>query len=217
MADEFPTQDDGDQNRKRIKINTVLDDVEKGQQGDPLLVGAVNTKEWISRPFQYDVTMWRPVGKGRVSPPDMINTWARIGVKVVMKEFREELVFDDQNRHAPEPKIALLRTDVSYVSRGGVFEAFHDDGQIDETFLQYSGTIAPAFKMMNLETGFRVFERKNVKEIIKAVTENVPHLELKEDALDQESADCFPKLECCVQFGESSFNFLSRLMAQFGI
>src|SRR5262249_46633526 len=79
---------------------------------------------------------------------------------------------------------------------------------------QYSATIVPAFKMMAYESMYRVFENKKVDAIVDAVTDGFPNLKINKDRLKNAN---FPIIPYCVQYNETTFNFLSRLMAQFGI
>src|SRR5260370_41346725 len=87
MADEdkFPTQDDGKKHRGRLKIHTVLDSLpsEKQLPGDPLLLLWAKGTEDFSKPFSYNVKVWRSKDRPRLSPADLINTPVSISVKVV--------------------------------------------------------------------------------------------------------------------------------------
>src|SRR5208337_2776026 len=85
---------------------------------------------------------------------------------------------------------------------------------IDDTFRQYSGTIVPVLKMMDHQVAFRVFERLTVLNVINSVALNFPGLSINQKLLENQT---FPQMEYCVQFQETSYNFLSRLMNQFGI
>ncbi len=84
MADEFLSQAG-----RRLKISTALDGTETWWGGDPLLLIAVAGEEWVSRPFEYTVTLWREVHqdkpnmpKGYVFPQDMINTKVKFGIMI---------------------------------------------------------------------------------------------------------------------------------------
>src|SRR3954454_8036441 len=208
MADPPPFTQTG----KRLEIHTVLND------GTPLINALlliwVKGSEEVSQPYTYHVKMWRLVNNTRppIPPADMINTQASIHTN-----FKQTLK-DNPNRDNAEPEIR------THVRRCGVFETFNDEGLVLGTtaevegekfqIRQYSGTIVPAFKMMSYETAYRVFENKTVIEIIDEVTDGFPNFKLDKSRLGSAS---FPKMAYCVQYNESTFNFLSRLMAQFGI
>ena len=208
MADPPPFTQTG----KRLEIHTVLND------GTPLINALlliwVKGSEEVSQPYTYQVKMWRLVNNTRppIPPADMINTQASIYIN-----FKQTLK-DNPNRDNAEPEIR------THVRRCGVFETFNDEGLVlgttaevqGEKFQigQYSGTIVPAFKMMSYETAYRVFENKTVIEIIDEVTDGFPSFKLDKSRL---GSAAFPKMAYCVQYNELTFNFLSRLMAQFGL
>ena len=70
--------------------------------------------------------------------------------------------------------------------------------------------------MLDREVLFRVFENQDVVAILETVLKGVPNLLINTKALHSASLK-FPEMEYCVQFGESTFAFLVRLMARFGI
>jgi uncharacterized protein involved in type VI secretion and phage assembly len=200
------------QTGKRLEIHTVLND------GTPLISALlliwVKGSEEVSQPYTYQVKMWRLVNNTRppIPPADMINTQVSIHLNF------KQTIKDDTVHRKTEPEIR------THVRRCGVFETFNDEGLVLGTqadvlgekfhIRQYSGTIVPAFKMMAYETAYRVFENKTVVDIIDEVTDGFPNFRRDKSRL---SSAAFPKMPYCVQYNESTFNFLSRLMAQFGI
>ena len=200
------------QTGKRLEIHTVLND------GTPLINALlliwVKGSEEVSQPYTYQVKMWRLVNDTRppIPPADMINTPASIHVNF------KQTIKDDPIRDNAEPEIK------THVRRCGVFETFNDEGLVlgtpaevlSEKFniRQYSGTIVPAFRMMSYEAAYRVFENKTVIDIIEDVTDGFPNFKIDKSRL---SSAGFPRMPYCVQYDESTYNFLSRLMAQFGI
>ena len=197
---------------KRLEIHTVLND------GSPLINALlliwVKGSEEVSQPYTYQVKMWRLVNNTRppIPPADMINTQVSIHIN-----FKQTL------KDNPIPRQCRAgNTDACQAVRR--FETFNDEGLVLGTTAkcrarnsrsrQYSGTIVPAFKMMSYETAYRVFENKTVIEIIDEVTDGFPNFNLDKSRLGSAS---FPKMAYCVQYNKSTFNFLSRLMAQFGL
>jgi uncharacterized protein involved in type VI secretion and phage assembly len=218
----MPDQPRFKQTGRRLEIHTVLDGLEADPDIDPLLLVYVKGTEEISQPFSYTVKMWRLVddqNRPPLPPGDMINIRAAIHINL-----KETVEVGEASPSQDDPNTDTVSEVKSHVRRCGVFETFNDDGTIlgeTETVLgqtfrvrQYSGTVVPAFKMMAYETAYRVFENKNAVQIIHEVTDRFPHFRLNDDRLNN---TFFPKMPYCVQFGESTFNFLSRLMAQFGI
>jgi uncharacterized protein involved in type VI secretion and phage assembly len=198
------------QTGRRLEIQTRL--LPTDPNIDPLLLIWAKGSEEISQPYTYHVKMWRLVNRNNppIPPGDMINTRCSIhfNIKATVKE------------DALDSGGTVKQT---HVRRCGVFETFNDEGFVlgpptkvlgtDFRIRQYSATIVPPFKMMAYETAYRVFENKNVVNIIEEVTDGFPNFRK-----DISRIQAFmPKMQYCVQYNESTFNFLSRLMAQFGI
>ena len=194
MADINVVTESDTQQNKLLRIDTVLSAKEKGTAGDPLLLVKIQGNEGISQPFSYDVTMFRDKGKRDIDPDQLINTVARIGIKPA----------SDQD----EVPASL------YFPRKGVIEHFERASGNVRGFRVYNARIVPAFKLMGLEIRYRIFEHKTPKQIIDEVLTGFPNLKFNTSLLGQ---DKLPTLEYCVQYGESSFAFLSRLMATYGM
>jgi uncharacterized protein involved in type VI secretion and phage assembly len=218
MVDRAPVQ-----SGKRLAIHTVLDGVPHPKDIDPLLLVFVKGTEDVSQPYSYEVRMWRLIDKELqpIAPGDMINTAVAIDINL-----RETLEVGEASRfqqHIDESIVPGGKID-TFVRRWGVFETFNDDGLVlgenrdldDKKFLvrQYSGTIVPAFKMMSYEVAYRVFEDKTVLQVIHELTDSCPNFKLDDERVKKID---FPTIPYCVQFGESTYNFLSRIMARFGI
>ena len=158
------------------------------------LLVMVNGTEGVSIPYSYDVTLFRPKTKPDINPKLIINTVATIRI----------------DTSDPKNLVRFFRT--------GVFEHFEKagTGTKNDDFRVYTGRIVPAFKMLDREVLFRVFENQNVVTILDTVLKGVPNLLINISAL-RSAALKFPKMEYCVQFGESTFAFVLRLLARFGI
>jgi uncharacterized protein involved in type VI secretion and phage assembly len=157
-------------------------------------IGVVNGMEGISIPYSYDVILFRDKTKPDILPEKIINTVARIGINKGQGNKPEEFF------------------------RTGVFEHFEKagTGTKNDTFRMYRGRIVPAFKLLDREVRFRVFENRDVVEILETILRGVSNLEINTSLLRRANA-AFPKMEYCVQFGESTLAFLLRLMERFGI
>ena len=193
MADEAPTG-------KALTIDTVLGQAKNQDQTDPLMLTTVTGTEGISQCFVYDVSMARHPDLRDVVPQDLIGTMARIGIQQTGSTF--------------------------YIYRTGIIQNFQKtgvytgaDGMVAASthLLQYRARIVPAFQMLAQENRFRIFEKCDVMQIIKKIcdeinkkfttfTYNIDHINTS-----------FPTMEYCVQFGESTYAFLMRLMDRFGI
>ena len=172
---------------KLLRIDTILP---KTGSFDPLLLTMVSGSEGISKPFSFDVTMYRPNQLDDLGPGALINTPVTLGIQPQEKD------------------------DPFFIKRKGVFEHFERSPGDIRGYRVYIGRIVPAFKMLARETVFRVFQDKNVKEILEEVFKDFPNLKTNTKLLE---SDKFPKLEYCVQFGENSLAFVTRMMAVFGI
>jgi uncharacterized protein involved in type VI secretion and phage assembly len=197
-------------------LTTLLIDTWKGPQqttGDrgPLLLAAVQGIEGLSMPYAYDLTIYHSLDDFDIDPPEMINTWATIGMR------------------GPSSK---LFPDLGYYSyRRGVFQNFEKDETThkqDEGLMTdyrvYKARIVPAFKMLDFEIRYRVFEDMTVLQIMQEVMNGFPQISSYSDYVDESNITSTDKkklklkpMPYCVQFGESSFNFLSRLMGLFDI
>ncbi len=206
-----------------LRIDTILnsDPAESKFQGDPLLLVKLDGVEGISRLFAYDVIMLRDAGgaqgetvNGQKRPPidttKLIGTHAEIGARPSNSADQKE--------------------DEIFFKRVGMFETFEDILGLDIThFLKiherdfhiYRARVVPWVKVLSRDICYRVFEQKTVVEIIDAIADEAkntfPHVIIDSSALKDAKFPPFPPIDYCVQYGESTLEFLSRLMARFGI
>ena len=154
----------------------------------------VNGTEGVSLPYSYDVTLFRRKSESDIFPNQIINTVATIRID-----------------NSDQKKLVRFH-------RTGVFEHFEKagTGTKNDDFRVYTGRIVPAFKMLDREVLFRVFENQDVITILETVLKGVPNLLINTNELRSAGLK-FPKMEYCVQFGESTFAFVLRLLARFGI
>jgi uncharacterized protein involved in type VI secretion and phage assembly len=181
-----------------LNIDTIYGLEEDFTEDDaPFLLTLVQGVEGVSVPFSYDVTLFRSPSLPDVDVSKLINTRVAIGIK------------DKDN---------------SWFRRRGVIASMAKTGTsnvrhtMQGNFFVYTAHIVPAFKMLDNEVTFRTFENMKISEIFKEVIHGFPGIPDSGyvnfgllTAEEDETIDYY------VQFGESSFNFLSRLMAQFGI
>ncbi len=216
MADDDPKESG------YLKIDTILnsDPDEKDFAGDPLLLVKMEGTEGISRLFGYNVIMLRDAGgaegernaKGEKRPPidpkKLIGTHVSLGAR---QDVDEEL----------------------FLTRVGMFETFRNVLSVDVThfavfkigvnirdFHIYRARVVPWVKVLSRDICYRIFEGKTVVEIIDAIAAEAkkafPHILIDTSELTSDG-HAFAPMEYCVQFGESTLDFLSRLMARFGI
>ncbi|MDE3106481.1 MAG: type VI secretion system tip protein VgrG, partial [Acidobacteriota bacterium] len=71
--------------------------------------------------------------------------------------------------------------------------------------------LEPWLALARMRNHYRIFQEQTVAEIVRTV------LDAYGWPLDMRCADSYPKLDYQVQYGETDFDFVSRLMAQWGL
>ena len=93
-----------------------------------------------------------------------------------------------------------------FVSKFSQFET-------DEHLTTYVAEIVPFFTLLQRRTDLRIFQNQTVIEIVKKVLKDAGYADHLEDNTTKPSA----KLEYCVQYRESDFAFVSRLLEEEGV
>jgi uncharacterized protein involved in type VI secretion and phage assembly len=189
-----------------LKIDTVLGKATHLDRRDELLPIFLDGQENISKPFRFELLLLRgidlhgprndEVSKSEIDPRRLIGTSVTFGV------------LDDGRSRPPK-----------YVARTGVVSEFHRLGSQNEArdMRGYFAVVVPAFQFLGSETRYRVFENKTVVDVLKTCLSEM-HQRFPDFKFDISSIEklTFPK-EFYVQYGESTFGFLSRLMARHGL
>jgi len=186
------------QTGKRLRVITYRGATESGFEGDPFLLTNVSGSEGISTPFQFRLDMHRDLHMPYIPPSALVNTLVHFGVRNRDLPYNQEDFADYTYRTG-----VIAQADRRYLSQ-----------TVKSNVLLYSVVVVPAFKMLDLEVVYRVFENMDVGQILHEILDGYPNLNVSFTGI---AAANFPKLPYCVQFGESTFNFASRLMKQFGI
>jgi uncharacterized protein involved in type VI secretion and phage assembly len=202
------TVDRADQKGRQLRIETVLsnDATEKTFVGDPVLLTKLDGEEGFSIPYTYDILMYRSAAKNKRNP---ITADMLIGTKAQL-----HCRGDDENCE----QMGLTLT------RMGIFITFEQlESDQPEDYVKFGARLVPPFKLLDYESGFRVWEQLSLLDIMKQALmtgTTIPIDTLDFGMIEEEQKDdpnAFPKLEYCVQFGETTFNFVSRLMKEYGI
>ena len=192
---------------KVLIIDTVLGQAENLDLTDELMLTELTGQEGISMPFFYDLTMVRDPAKPDIPPLKMIGTMCRIGIA----------------RHN-SANTGRLHDD--YVLRTGMIlhfekvQKFDQGGGVGDTSRSmYKAHVVPSFHVLGRETRFRIFEELSAFDILKRIFEDMQARapDLFRFNLDKLDESKFPKMEYCVQFGESTYSFLARLMGRFNM
>lgn len=130
--------------------------------------------------------------------------------------FQLEMVSEDQKLDfssivGKNVTVTLLLNDGTKRYINGIVGRFiQEDSNIRLT--TYYADLYPWFWLLTKTRDCRIFQNKSVPQIIKSVFDD---LEFKDYRDDLKST--YPSLDYCVQYDESAFNFVSRLMEDAGI
>jgi uncharacterized protein involved in type VI secretion and phage assembly len=168
----------------------------------PLGLVMVKGAEGMSMPYSYEVTMVRYKGGGDFEPRELIGTACAIGIR--QKRQNESSM--------PDPRTP------EYIVRRGVFEHLERVAGTakNRDYFVYYGRVVPAFKLLARESRYRIFENQDVLSILDSSLSGYPNLRFDLELLRREDPP-LPTLDYCVQFGETTFAFVSRLMARYGM
>lgn len=107
--------------------------------------------------------------------------------------------------------LALTRADRSQRFFHGIVNRWGHLGQ-EERFFGYFIEVVPWLWFLTQSADCRIFQFMTVPDIIKQVFKNLGYQDFRESL-----TRTYTKLDYCVQYRESHFNFISRLMEQEGI
>jgi type VI secretion system secreted protein VgrG len=94
----------------------------------------------------------------------------------------------------------------------GIVTSFGQGGRDATGTISYYARIEPWFALLRMNVDCRIFQNQSVPEIVEAVFQKLGLTDFKNSLTGRYAARDY-----CVQFGESTFDFLSRLMESEGI
>jgi len=106
-------------------------------------------------------------------------------------------------------RLKLPTNDIRYFN--GIVSTFRQVG-FSGNLTDYRATIVPWLWMLTRTSDCRIFQNKTVPQILKQVFGKVPSSKVVEHLTKD-----YPSVPYCVQYNETSFNFVSRLMEREGI
>ena len=122
----------------------------------------------------------------------------------------DSISFDDIVGQKVSIKFQLPDGSPRYISG---FVSRFTQGETDKRlFTHYRAQVVPWLWFLTREADCRIFQNMAVPDIISKIFDP---FDFKDFKLNLKST--YPKLEYCVQYRETSFNFVSRLMEEFGI
>jgi type VI secretion system secreted protein VgrG len=155
---------------------------------DILLIDSFTGVESISRPFRFDVKLMADVLAG--NPPKVV------GEKLIGQSMAIE--------------VELQGGQARFFS--GVVIHFTMEG-LDDQFAYYHAVLVPWFTLLDYGTNCRIFQNKTVPQVIDTVVgERGMKAHYRSDL-----ARTYTSWDYCVQYNESDFAFLSRIMEAEGI
>ena len=181
---------DSIQAKARIQIDT---DVGR----DVFLATGIIGQETISRPYVYNLTL---ISKDFGIHPEQI-----LGTKVGIRVRKEQ---EDAYRGLSGFVMGFA---------GGELHAKRRE------YRNYTMRVAPWLTLLDQGVDFRIFQDKDVLQIIDSVLKDAISSMFSGASPDSyyslriQSGDRYPTLEYCVQYNETDFNFISRLMENHGI
>ena len=133
----------------------------------------------------------------------------RFEIELVTDE--EQISFDDV---VGKPGVLSINSDTGTKWFHGIVSQFEFTGEADGR-MKFRAELVPAVWLLTHRYNSRIFQQKTVKEIITTVLEmgGIPSDRIKLDGV--KGAD-LPR-EYCVQYRETDFNFICRLMEEEGI
>ena len=150
---------------------------------DTLLLARLSAVEQISRPFQFDLELVSE--KGDLDPDKILGK--PLGLALTIEQGKAPRYFHGV---------------VTEFAQTGFGERLHD----------YHAVVRPWFWMLTRTADCRIFQDKNVPDIVKDVCRLAGFSDV-----EQRLAASYDPWEYCVQYRETDFNFLSRLLEQEGI
>lgn len=98
----------------------------------------------------------------------------------------------------------------------GVVKRF-SQGHTDRRFVHYRAEVAPWTWLLTLTSGCRIFQSMTVLEIVQKLFDEMKSSYPELVAYRVSTTNEYTKLDYCVQYRETSFNFISRLLEEEGI
>lgn len=155
---------------------------------DVLLLAGLVGEEAISRCFEFELSL--------LSEKSALSFDAIIGSKVTVFI----TLADGDTRY--------LNGVISSFSQGGVGIGEGEEAR----FIQYRATMVPWFRTLSRSAGCRIFQNSSVPEIVEKVFKSRGCSDYRWDLRGN-----YEKREFCVQYRETDFNFVSRLLEEEGI
>lgn len=155
---------------------------------DVLLLDTISGMEGVSRPFRFNLTLLADTQAGNDAK---VKAHTLVGSSFVIS-----IVLEDGKTR--------------YIN--GLCESFRTEGQ-DDFYAYYSAVIVPWLSFLNLRANCRIFEKQTVPDIIASVVSDAGF----SGQFSNKLTATYTSWDYCVQYRETDFAFISRLMEAEGI
>ncbi len=156
--------------------------------GDHVLLRSIIGREGLSTPFNYHLQLLST--DHQVTAEQMIGTNVTIGIET------------DSDKH-------------TYRYLNGFCSRFYSAGTLRDGELRvYEAEVVPWLSFLQLTSDLRIFQNKTPVDVILQVLNDNQLTDIDRANLDTGG---IPTLEYCVQYRETAFDFVSRLMEEYGI
>jgi type VI secretion system secreted protein VgrG len=95
----------------------------------------------------------------------------------------------------------------------GIVSRFTQSGEATSEYVIYNATVVPKLWLLTRQADCRIFYAKSIPQILKKIFDD----EMRGATVKYALKRTYPALDFCVQYRETTFNFVSRLMEQEGI
>jgi len=149
---------------------------------------------------------------------DVLLLLGMSGVEGISRLFTYDLSLLSENPSLSFSAIVGQRVTISIRKPGGAtryingFVSRFAQTGADIRFTHYQAEVVPWLWFLTRNSDCRIFQNKSVIEIIKDVFSDRGFSDFSD-----RTQGAMPKREYCVQYRESDFNFVSRLMEEYGI
>lgn len=158
---------------------------------DVLLLQAFHGQEGVSQLFQFDLRMHSETNN--VNFADIVGKRATVNIIL------------------PDGSIRHINGVISSFAHGGAAMLETEEGK-PTTYAHYHATLVPWLWFLTRTSDCRIFQEMTVPDIITKVFNDFGFKDYK-----NKLQGSFEKREYCVQYRETAFNFVSRLMEEEGI
>lgn len=158
------------------------------------------------------LTMTTPLDKGELIATEIEGTDAiSIPFQYTIKLVSQNRKLDIESLLGKTVGIELEQEQKTVLCHGHILSI--EGGKVHPRSAEYFATIVPWFDLLKLKQDSRVYQHQSVVDIFSSVCKELGYHDFDTSKLTKS----YPKIDYCIQYQESFFNFLSRQLEQAGI